>query len=97
MTDDLRERIEVIKVRAAAKYQNVPMFTDAPDEPCPGCGCEVFAAAHRDIDALIAEVERLERENEELSKAALLKEAREINDTLPDPEPEVDALKRWLS
>lgn len=28
---------------------------------------------------------------------ALLKEAEEIKKTLPDPEPEVDALERWLS
>lgn len=28
---------------------------------------------------------------------ALLKEAEEINKQLPDPEPDVDALNRWLS
>lgn len=37
------------------------------------------------------------RENDELSVEALLKEAQEIHELLPDPEPGVDALKRWLS
>ena len=36
-------------------------------------------------------------EKELLAKDELVREAREINETLPDLEPEVNPLKRWLS
>lgn len=45
-------RLEEIRARAAAKYQDLP-FGEPLNEPCPGCGCVSFAAARYDVDTLL--------------------------------------------
>lgn len=60
---------------------------------------EHFESTDEDSQAHVSVIVEWIAQDDERSQVldALLKEAHEINATLPDPEPQVDALERWLS
>lgn len=59
MNTEQQQRIEQIRERSQAKYQNTKLG-DPLDEPCPGCGCVTFAAARKDVDFLLSIVKEQE-------------------------------------